>query len=84
MQDIAIRAIALTIALVIIAFATGATAITLIRWAKRGSRGAAILGSTFVLLFGGGLAPPRPQTRIEEAKEDKDKQGAESGDPPDR
>jgi hypothetical protein len=62
-----------------------AVAISLVRWARRGGRGAAMLGSAMVLLLGIGLVPEQiPQQRIEEAREEKGKKGAESGDPPQR
>jgi hypothetical protein len=57
--------------------------VALMRWARRGGRGAALLGSAMVLLLGVGLVPEQiPQQRIEEAREQKGKKGAESGDPP--
>jgi hypothetical protein len=65
----------------VVMFAFGMTAVTM-RWAKRGGRGPAILGSTLVLLLGGGLAPEQRQQAIEEAREEKGKKRAESGDPP--
>ena len=59
--------------------------IALVRWARRGGRGPAMLGSALVLLLGIGLVPEQlPQQRIEEAREEKGKKGAESGDPPTR
>ena len=58
--------------------------IVLVRWAKKGGRGVAIVGSTLVLLLGGGLAPERSHQRIEEAREEKGRKGAESGDPPEK
>jgi hypothetical protein len=65
------------------AFCTLALMIALVRWARRGGRGTAMLGSALVLLLGIGLVPEQiPQQRIEEAREDKGKKGAESGDPP--
>jgi hypothetical protein len=57
--------------------------VALIRWAKRGGRGTALLGSAMVLLLGIGLVPEQiPQQRIEEAREEKGKKGPESGAPP--
>jgi O-antigen ligase len=56
--------------------------VCLIRWAKKGGRSVAMLGSALVLLLGAGLAPAPPQQRMEEAREEKGKKGAESGDPP--
>ncbi len=55
---------------------------SLVRWARRDRRGATIVGSALVLLFGGGLVPDSSRQRTEEAREDKGKKGAESGDPP--
>jgi hypothetical protein len=60
-----------------------AVMIALVRWARRGGRSAGLLGSAMVLLLGIGLVPEQiPQQRIEEAREQKGKKGAESGDPP--
>ena len=59
------------------------TLVALVRWARRGGRGAAMLGSAMVLLLGIGLPHEQmPQQHIEDAREDKGKKGAESGDPP--
>ena len=55
-----------------------------IRWAKRHSTGAQLLASAMILVLGFG-GPPivnPPQQGVEEAREDKGKKGAESGDPP--
>ena len=54
-----------------------------VRWAKRHSTGAQILASAMLLVFaiGAPVINP-PQQGIEEAREDKGKKGAESGDPP--
>ena len=57
--------------------------VSLVRWAKRGGRGMALLGSAMVLLLGVGLVPEQlPEQRIEEAREEKGRKGGESGDPP--
>jgi hypothetical protein len=56
--------------------------VALVRWAKKGGRGPAMLGSALVLLLGAGLVPEQPKQRMEEAREQKGKKGAESGDPP--
>lgn len=55
-----------------------------IRWAKRHPMGAELLASAMILVLGmaGPVVHP-PQQGIEEAREDKGKKGAESGDPPD-
>jgi hypothetical protein len=54
----------------------------LIRWAKRGGRGAALLGGLLFITLGGAMVPQPPHQRIEEAREDRGKKGGESGDPP--
>jgi O-antigen ligase len=54
-----------------------------IRWAKRSSRAAQFLASGMILFLG--ISMPivnPPQQGVEEAREDKDKKGGESGDPP--
>jgi hypothetical protein len=56
--------------------------IAAIRWAKRTGAKAAGLGGALMLMFTMGVVPPKEQQTIEEAKESKDKKGAESGDPP--
>jgi len=58
--------------------------IACVRWARRSTRGASIVGSALVLLLGAGLVPDPTRQRIEEAREAKGKKGGESGDPPDR
>ena len=45
-------------------------AIWLIRWAKKGGRGAAMLGGLLFITLGGALVPQPPHQRIEEARED--------------
>jgi hypothetical protein len=57
-------------------------AIWLVRWARKGRLGATMLGGALFLLLGGALVPQSPQQRIEEAREQRGKKGAESGDPP--
>ena len=59
------------------------TAAGSIRWAKRHSTGAQLMASAMMLVLGmGGPIVNPPQQGIEEAREDKDKKGSESGDPP--
>jgi ABC-type amino acid transport system permease subunit len=54
-----------------------------IRWAKRHSTGAQLLASAMILVLGIGVPIVNPpQQGVEEAREDKDKKGSESGDPP--
>jgi hypothetical protein len=57
-------------------------AVAAVRWAKRASTKAAGLGGALMLMFAMGVVPPKELQTIEEAKESKDKKGAESGDPP--
>ena len=55
-----------------------------VRWAKRHFTGAQLLASAMLLVLGFTMPiPKRPQQGIEQAREDKGKKGAESGDPPD-
>jgi hypothetical protein len=70
----------LTVSAGIVLSLCGAT--WLIRWARKGGRGASLLGGALLLTLGGGLVPQQPQQRIEEAREQRAKKGAESGDPP--
>jgi hypothetical protein len=56
-----------------------------VRWAKRHSTGAQLVAGAMLLVLG--FTVPivkRPQQGVEEARLDKGKKGAESGDPPDR
>jgi hypothetical protein len=56
--------------------------VALMRWARRGGRGTALVGSALVLLLGIGLVPEQiPEQRIEEAREEKGKKGSPSGPP---
>ena len=74
-----IRAIAIVLAVMVTLF----VAVGSVRWAKRHSTGAQLLASAMLLIFGIGVPIVNPpQQRIEEAREDKGKKGAESGDPP--
>jgi hypothetical protein len=60
------------------------TAVGCVRWAKRHSTGGQLLAGAVLLVLGLTVPiPKRPQQGIEEAREDKGKKGAESGDPPD-
>ncbi|HEY4210949.1 MAG TPA: hypothetical protein VGM84_05695 [Steroidobacteraceae bacterium] len=53
-----------------------------VRAGKKGGPGMAVIGSVLLLTLGGALAPQRPEQGVEEAREDKQKKGSESGDPP--
>ena len=71
-------AMVLVVALIILA------AVGSVRWGKRHSTGAQLLAGAMLLILG--ITMPiikRPQQGVEEAREDKGKKGAESGDPPD-
>jgi hypothetical protein len=74
-----IRAIAIVLAVVV----TLLGAVGSVRWAKRHPTGAQLLASAMIMVLGIGVPIVNPpQQGIEEAREDKGKKGAESGDPP--
>jgi hypothetical protein len=69
--------------IVVVAAATIWAAVGSVRWAKRQSTGAQLLASAMLLVLG--ISAPvvnPPQQGIEEAREDKDQKGGQSGDPP--
>ena len=75
----AVRAITTLVMIVLVILA----AIGSVRWAKRHSTGAQLLAGAMLLVLG--ISMPivkRPQQGVEEAREDKGKKGAESGNPP--
>ena len=54
-----------------------------VRWAKRHSTGAQLVAGAMLLVLGFSMpVVKRPQQGLEEAREDKGKKGAQSGDPP--
>ena len=75
----AVRAVVICAA----AMVTIAGAVRTIQWAKRASTGAQFVASAMMLVLGWAapIVEP-PQQRIEEARENKDKEDGESGDPP--
>jgi ABC-type amino acid transport system permease subunit len=78
MRD-ALRSIVIVLACILVVSA----AVGAVRWAKRHSTGAQILAGAMILVLGIGVPVINPpQQGIEEAREDKGKKGAESGDPP--
>jgi hypothetical protein len=78
------RAAVRAIVIVLVAVATIWAAVGSVRWAKRQSTGAQLLASAMLLVLGiGAPVVNPPQQGIEEAREDKDQKGAQSGDPPD-
>jgi hypothetical protein len=78
------RAAVRAIVIVLVAVASIWAAVGSVRWAKRQSTGAQLLASAMLLVLGiGAPVVNPPQQGIEEAREDKDQKGAQSGDPPD-
>ena len=78
------RAAVRAIVIVLVAVAAIWAAVGSVRWAKRQSTGAQLLASAMLLVLGVGAPVVNPpQQGIEEAREDKDQKGAQSGDPPD-
>jgi hypothetical protein len=58
-------------------------AVASVRWAKRHSTGAQIIAGAMLLVLASTMPIiKRPQQGVEEARLDKGKKGAESGDPP--
>jgi O-antigen ligase len=68
------------VAIVIAALLCGA--VGAIRWARRGGAGAAVAASALLLALGMGVVVTPPQRGVEQAQEETDKTGGESGDPP--
>jgi hypothetical protein len=74
-----LRATAIVLSAIVFVFLATAS----IRGVKRHPVGAQLLASAMLLAFGiFAPIPNPPQQGIEEAREDKDKKGSESGDPP--
>jgi hypothetical protein len=74
-----IRAILVCLVITAVLFA----AVGSVRWAKRQSTGAQLLASAMLLVLGVGAPVVNPpQQGIEEAREDKQQKGGQSGDPP--
>jgi hypothetical protein len=77
------RAIVRATVIVLMAVACLWAAFGSVRWAKRQSTGAQLLASAMLLVLGiGAPVVNPPQQGIEEAREDKDQKGGQSGDPP--
>ena len=68
------------VAVLIVALLYGA--VGAIRWARRGGAGAAVAASALLLALGLGVVVTPPQRGVEQAQEEEDKTGGESGDPP--
>lgn len=72
-----------TIATVVMGMTLIWAAVASVRWAKRHSTGAEFLAGALLLVLGfAAPIPKRPQQGVEEARIDKGRKGAESGDPP--
>jgi len=52
------------------------------RWARRGGAGASLAANALLLALGMGIVATPPQRGVEQAQEERDKTGGESGDPP--
>jgi hypothetical protein len=70
-------AIVAIVALTLLCGALGA-----VRWARRGGAAANIAASALLLTFGMGLVANHPQRIPEQVKEERDKTGGDTGDPP--
>ena len=53
-----------------------------IRWARRGGTAARLAASALMLGLGMGIVIQPPQQGVEQAEEEQDRTGGESGDPP--
>ncbi len=73
-----VRGIALGVAVVVLVFG----AVGSVRWAKRSGVGARVLANAMILGLGMGVVVDPPQQGVEQAEENVDKTGGESGDPP--
>jgi hypothetical protein len=70
-------AIVAIVALTLLGGACGA-----VRWARRGGAAANIAASALLLTFGLGLVANHPQRIPEQVKEERNKTGGDTGDPP--
>jgi hypothetical protein len=70
-------AIVAILVLTLLAGACGA-----VRWARRGGTAANMAASVLLLAFGMGLVATHPQRIPEQVKQERDKTGGETGDPP--
>ncbi len=73
-----LRGAALALFLVVLIYcAAGA-----MRWARRGGTGASLAANALLLALGMGIVTAPPQRGVEQAEQERDKTGGESGDPP--
>jgi hypothetical protein len=70
-------AIVALLVLVLISGAVGG-----MRWARRGGAGASLAANALLLALGMGIVTTPPQRGVEQAEQERDKTGGESGDPP--
>jgi hypothetical protein len=70
-------AIVAIVVLTLLAGACGA-----VRWARRGGTAANIAASALLMTFGLGLVANHPQRIPEQVREERDKTGGDTGDPP--
>ena len=71
---------AVMVAILVAAFCAGA--VGSVRWAKRGGTAANLAASALLLTFGMGLVATHPQRTTAQVREQRNKTGGESGDPP--
>jgi hypothetical protein len=53
-----------------------------LRWARRGGMASSLAANALLLTLGMGLISTPPQRGVQQVKEEKDKTGGETGDPP--
>lgn len=71
---------AATVVSLVVALLFGA--IGSVRWAKRGGAASSLMASALMLGLGMGIVVSPPQQGVEQAEEEREKTGGESGDPP--
>ena len=71
---------AVTMVLIVVALLIGT--VGSVRWARRGGTAARLMASALTLGLGMGVVVKPPQQGVEQAEENRDKTGGESGDPP--
>ena len=71
---------AVTVALLVVMLLLGA--VGSVRWAKRGGAAARLIASALILGLGMGIVVNPPQQGVEQAEEEQDRTGGDSGEPP--
>jgi hypothetical protein len=74
----ALRAVAVYVLAVALIFG----AVGSVRWAKRGGAASRVMASALLLGLGMGIVVKPPQQGVEQAEEEREEAGGESGDPP--